>query len=64
MADLSDTIETAAAEPKAATVDGITVHGHTLEELIAADKHLAAKAGSTKNHLGLHFRQLEPGGTV
>lgn len=40
MADLTDTIEDAAAKPQTTTVDGTTVDNRSLPDLIAADKHL------------------------
>lgn len=62
MTEIADQIETTALGPKHVTVDGTTVEAQSIDEQIAADKHVAASAASTKNHLGLHFRQFKPGG--
>lgn len=44
MADeIEDAIETNAAGPKSASVDGVSVQQHSLADQIAADKYLAAK---------------------
>ena len=63
MSDIADQIEQTALGPKRVTVDGTTVEAQSIDEQIAADKHVAASAASTKNHLGLFFRQFKPGGT-
>jgi hypothetical protein len=43
MPDISDTIETVAAEPAEATVDGQSAKNQPIPDLIAADKHISAK---------------------
>lgn len=60
MADLSSDIETAAVQPKAASVDGTNVQARTIDEMIRADEYLAKKTGQSRNHLGLTFRKLIP----
>ena len=60
--DLSDLIETAVEAPQSVTVAGGNVASRPIPELIEADKYLAAKRARTKNHCGLIFRTLEPGG--
>jgi hypothetical protein len=60
---LDDAIETAATEGVSrVTLDGTTVESFPLRDQIAAAEHLAARVAAGKNHLGLTFRRLEPGG--
>lgn len=59
MADLSEQIEDAAKGPKRVTVNGETVEAHGIPDLIEADKHLAAKGSTGKNHFGLRFSRLK-----
>jgi len=63
MADnIADAIEENALGPASATVDGTSATQHRLPDLIEADRYQKAKTGAAKNHLGLRFRKLEPGG--
>jgi len=60
--DLSGTIETAAGRPQAASVDGLTVTGRSVLELIQADQYLAAKAAASKRRRGIRFsKAVNPG---
>lgn len=43
MPDLTDTVETNAAKPRAVTVDGQTVEQHSLKDQIEAAKFVAAR---------------------
>lgn len=56
MPDLTDEIEQAAAEPHSVSVDGQTVQGHSLKDLIEADKYLketdTADTGPVKSGWG------------
>lgn len=63
MADLSEDIEDAATKPASASADGESVQARPLSELIEADKHLAAKAASSKKHGGMRITKLVPPGT-
>lgn len=49
------------AEPKSVTVDGVSVTKHSLSELIALDKHNAAKCAARR---GIRFQKLVPPGAV
>lgn len=44
------------------TADGTSVDAMDLDKLINADRHLSGQTAKAKNHLGLSFRALEPGG--
>lgn len=56
-------IETAATEPRKASGDGIAVENHSLPDLIAADKHLRAKAAASSKTGGVRFSKIVPPGT-
>jgi hypothetical protein len=64
MADLDQTIEDTAKNPKAVAVDGTRVDAQSVDDLIKADQHLAGKE-ALKNSLrrGLRFNKLVPPGT-
>lgn len=65
MADLSDTIETAAGKPKSAEADGRKAEAHPLPDQVEADKYLKANDGvNIAKHRGLRFNKLVPPGTV
>ena len=60
---VEETIEKAAVEGVATvSVDGTSVSAIPLRDLIAADNYLRQRAAIARNHLGLTFRKLEPGG--
>jgi hypothetical protein len=61
---MSDEVSTAIGNPKEASADGVTVKGHSLPELIQAEKHIAAKAAAKKPHRGLRFSRIIPGSTT
>jgi hypothetical protein len=62
MATIDETIAAAAAGPKRVTVDGSTVEGQPLQDLIAVQQAQAAATSKAKNHCGFVFRTFEPGG--
>lgn len=64
MADLSNQIETAAAQPKQATIDGNTFIQHSLRDQIAADRYLASKAAAKNKKRGFSLAKFKPPGTV
>jgi hypothetical protein len=64
MADLNDTIETAAEDPESVSVDGQAVSSRPLPDLIEADKHLARKAAGTSRALPIRFGKIRPPGAV
>jgi len=59
---IADKIEENAKGPAKVSVDGTTVDAVNINDQITAEKHLAAKDASTKNHMGLFFRQFTAGG--
>lgn len=64
MADLEKTIADAADKPKATTTDGVSVTGHSLPELIQADRYLAEQQAAKAGSRGLRVSKLVPPGTV
>lgn len=63
MADIDNAIsDDAVAGIQKVTVDGQTVEAMPIADRIAAAKHVAGTTAASKNHLGLFFRTLEPGG--
>ncbi len=59
---ISDAIEETAKGPARVSVDGTDVTAQDIEKQIKADMYLAAKTAQNKNHAGIGFRTLEPGG--
>ncbi len=58
-------VAAAAADPTSITVDGVSVTNRTVEETIAAERHLASKtAAATNNTFGIAFRRIIPGSAV
>ena len=65
MADeVSDALKNAAQQPKRVRTDAGEVEAHDLEQQIAADKYLAAKAAASAPGRGLRFNKLIPPGTI
>lgn len=64
MSDLSSQIETNAAKPKRATIDGNSVEQHSLKEQIEADQYLADETAKATPRQGMVFSRFKPGGTV
>ena len=60
--DLENTIRQAVREPTHVASDGQSVQARPIPDLIAADNHLAAKQAKCRNHQGIVFTRLEPGG--
>ena len=54
--DISDLIETEAAESQSVSVDGMSVSKRSIPDLIAADKHLSRKRG---NRFGFGLAKLK-----
>ena len=44
------------------SVDGTSVDSMPIADRIMADEYIARKAATAKNHVGLNFRILTPGG--
>ena len=59
---IADKIEENAKGPAKVSTDGLSVDAQAIADQILADKHLAAQSAAAKNHVGLMFRQLVPGG--
>jgi hypothetical protein len=73
MADLTDTIEDAAATPAAAAQDGLSATARSIPDLITADKYLKGTAAATDTNANggprsgwsmLRTARATPGGTV
>lgn len=65
MADetIQTSIEQAAIDGVASvSTDGTSVSSMSIDERIKADAYLKSQAARSRNHLGLVFRKLEPGG--
>jgi len=60
---IAETIADAVATPASVTSDGTTVVARSIPDLIAADKHLTAKAAAAKPAGGWVMRKVSsPGG--
>ncbi|MEX0653676.1 MAG: hypothetical protein WD534_01600 [Phycisphaeraceae bacterium] len=62
--NLDNTIKTNAAGPKRASGDSGSIEQHSLQDQIAADKHLESKKASRSKGLGIKLVKLSPGGTA
>jgi hypothetical protein len=60
--DLSDAIRESATAPRRTKVKSTEVEERDLGDLIKADQHLANKAASNRNHMGLRFTKIIPPG--
>ncbi|MEW4454573.1 hypothetical protein AB1L30_18005 [Bremerella sp. JC817] len=61
--DLTNEIADAANKPRQVTVDGVTVQGHSIPDLVAADKYLSQKKAIKKRGF-FSARQMVPPGTA
>lgn len=64
MPDLSDTIESIAAEPKKLKAGDTESETHDLASLIEADAYLKANAAAATAKRGIAFSVFKPGGTA
>ena len=67
MADLTDDIETNAANPKKVLSDGLLTEEHGLQDMIAADRYLrqqASSAATTNGQLPIQLFKFKPPGAV
>lgn len=65
MADLSETIKTAAEGPAEASGDQGSAKQHNLKDLIEVDRYLASKNAAKNNkRLGLRMMKISPPGSV
>jgi len=64
--EISDKLAEAAVGPKRVRTDAGEVEAHDLDQIIEADKYIAAKkaASSTNTHRGLRFNTIIPPGTI
>lgn len=65
--ELSDKISETAAGPRRVRTDAGEVESHDLNQMIEADKYLAAKSamnGSNSSRRGLRFNKLIPPGAT
>jgi hypothetical protein len=60
--NLTDAIRENATTPQSITTRDGSVTSVSVQDQIAAARFLASETAKAKNHLGLTFRQLEPGG--
>ena len=60
---ITEQIEKTAVEGvQSASMPGESVSKVSIQDLIAAENHLAAKRAATKNHLGMFMRTIARGG--
>lgn len=64
MADLSDTITTAASDPASVTSDGQSATTRPIADLILADQYLAAKDAVRKRRRGITFTKVVTPGAL
>ncbi len=64
MADIADTLETVAGQPKEVQVDGQIVKSQDLDQLIRADQYLKSKDAASKKTSGLRFVKLSQPSSV
>ena len=62
--EVANKLAEAAVGPKRVRTDAGEVEAHDLDQIIEADKYLAAKAASTKANRGLRFNRIIPPGTI
>lgn len=64
--EVSNKLAEAAVGPKRVRTDAGEVEAHDLDQIIEADKYLAAKkaASPTNTHRGLRFNRIIPPGTI
>ena len=62
--DLSQQIADAAKGPSSVTQDGGTTTARSISDLIAADRHLAAKAAAKRRNGGVRRQRISPPGSL
>jgi hypothetical protein len=58
--EIEQAIESTATNPKRVRTDAGEVEAQSIQDQIAADKYLAAKAAASSSRRGLRFNQLTP----
>lgn len=61
---LSELIKQAADNPRKVAADGLNVEQHSIDDLIKADRYLAAKTTAAAGRLGIQTRKINPPGSV
>lgn len=61
---LDNTIQENAAGPRKASGDAGSIEQHSLQDQIAADKHLESKKAMATKGLGIKLLKISPGGAV
>jgi len=59
---IAEQIEETAKSPAKVTVDGTTVDGQKIADLIAADQYLQGRTAASRNHFGIRLVKLTPPG--
>ena len=62
--EIEAAIESTAVGPKRVRTDAGEVEAQDIDQQIAADKYLAAKAAASTANRGLRFNKIIPGGTI
>jgi hypothetical protein len=62
--EVSNKLAEAAIGPKRVRTDAGEVEAHDLDQIIEADKYLAAKAATASKSRGLRFNKIIPPGTI
>jgi hypothetical protein len=62
--EVSNKLAEAAVGPKRVRTDAGEVEAHDLDQMIEADKYLAAKAATASKSRGLRFNKIIPPGTI
>lgn len=62
--EVSNKLAEAAVGPKRVRTDAGEVEAHDLEQIIEADKYLAAKSATASKTRGLRFNKIIPPGTI
>ena len=64
MADIADNLATVVAQPKSASVDGVSVQQQSATDIIEADRYTLAKAGRRTPAAQIVRMQIVPPGAV
>jgi hypothetical protein len=62
--EVTNKLAEAAVGPKRVRTDAGEVEAHDLDQIIEADKYLAAKAATASKSRGLRFNKIIPPGTI
>lgn len=57
-------VEALATGPASITIDGVSVTQRSIDDVIKADRHAAAKRAANSNAFGVAFRRVNPGSAV